>query len=219
MSDQGTRDSPEPVADGGAPVSPPRPPSVRGWATPDPGAGPPPGVPRLRPPGTVVPGVGVPGAGVPGAGFPGVGMPGAGYPGAGVPGAGAAVGAAGRGAGGWDPQARAPEWLTRTDQRSLPGPGRPRYREPLPVRPQYVVFGLLGGLLWTALVAGQAVDARGYAWLSLLSGTLTGAAAAILVRLGDRGVAAGVAAAGAIGVAIAAIVAVARWAAGDWPLW
>ena len=71
-----------------------------------------------------------------------------------------------------------------------------------------LLFGLLGR------------DVPGYAWWTLIGGTLAWLAAAALVRYGDRGVATGVAIVTAGGWSIAAAVVAVRWAqSGNWPLW
>ncbi len=120
---------------------------------------------------------------------------------------------------GWDPSGEAPEWLARTEDRQVRGTGRPTFREPLPVRPGPLALGLVGGVLWMALFAAQAVSARGYVWLTITAAVLGSLVAGVLVRRGDRGVAVGVAAAAGAGLAIAALVVVARWSGGAWLLW
>jgi hypothetical protein len=62
-------------------------------------------------------------------------------------------------------------------------------------------------------------SARGYVWITLVAGVLAWAAAAILARFGDRGVAVGVAASSGVAVAIAGILVAYRLAGGDWLLW
>src|SRR4051794_41409209 len=90
---------------------------------------------------------------------------------------------------GWLPppvhQARPPSGLFP----GLGGPPRPTWREPFPVTAGPLLAGLGGGLLWLALIGLLARDLRGYGWLSLLAAVTGGGVAAVLARLGDRGVA------------------------------
>lgn len=69
-------------------------------------------------------------------------------------------------------------------------------------------FGLLGrGLV-------------GYVWWTVLAGAVAWAVALVLTRLGDRGVAAGIAMVAGVGWSIAITVVAVRWmSSGDWPLW
>ncbi|MEV4516165.1 hypothetical protein AB0K00_45290 [Dactylosporangium sp. NPDC049525] len=99
------------------------------------------------------------------------------------------------------------------------GPPRPTYREPLPVRSQMVTAGAAAGAAWMLLFGLLATSARGYIWLTLIAGLLAWAAAFILARFGDRGVAVGVAVSSGIALAIAGIVVAYRLAGGDWLLW
>jgi hypothetical protein len=121
---------------------------------------------------------------------------------------------------GWDPVARPPQWVAKkTDARPVIRPGRPVYREPFRVRTSRVAFGFLTGLLWTALVGAQAFTAREFAWLTIFAAALAWLLALVLARFGDRGVAAGVASAAAVGVAIVAVIVIVRWTGGHWLLW
>ncbi|MBN1172299.1 MAG: hypothetical protein JXA67_08995 [Micromonosporaceae bacterium] len=128
---------------------------------------------------------------------------------------------------GWDPSGRTAGWIPAPQgqpggYRGYRPPrqvARPRYREPLPVRPSRVTLGFVGGLVWMALVGAQPVSFSGYIWATLVGGVLSWAAAVVLAKVGDRGVAAGVAAASAAGVAIATVMIVIRWVDGGWPLW
>lgn len=99
------------------------------------------------------------------------------------------------------------------------GPPRPTYREPLPVRSQMVTAGAAAGAAWMLLFGLLATGARGYIWLTIIAGLLAWAAAFILARFGDRGVAVGVALSSGIAVAIAGIVVAYRLAGGVWLLW
>jgi hypothetical protein len=99
------------------------------------------------------------------------------------------------------------------------GPPRPIYREPLPVRLTAVSLGVAAGAFWMMLFGLVATNARGYAWTTIAAGALAWLVALVLARLGDRGVAVGVALATTLGVAIAALVVIVRWVGGDWLLW
>lgn len=101
----------------------------------------------------------------------------------------------------------------------LSGPPRPIFREAFPVRGGAVALGMIGGGLWMMLFGLLASDARGYAWITIIAGIAAWLVALVLVRTGDRGVAAGVAMSTAVGLSIAAIVIVVRWVGGVWLLW
>jgi hypothetical protein len=110
--------------------------------------------------------------------------------------------------------------LPRTPSGLFPsGPPRPTYREPHPVRGSMVAFGVGAGALWMLLFGLVASTARGYAWWTISAGITAWLAAAVLARFGDRGVAVGVAASTALGVAIAGAVVFARFIGGHWLLW
>src|SRR4051812_42205322 len=97
-------------------------------------------------------------------------------------------------------------------------PPRPTWREAFPVTAGPLLAGLGGGLLWLLLIGLLAHDLRGYAWLTALAGLVAWGVAVVLVRLGDRGAAVGVAIATAFGISAAAIAVVVRWATTtDWP--
>jgi len=100
-------------------------------------------------------------------------------------------------------------------------PSRPTYREPHPVRPGAVAAGLGAGTLWMLLfgLLGTA-SVRAYGWWTILAGAVAWVVTAVLTRYGDRGVAVGAAIAVACAWAVAGIVLVAAWVAGDgWVLW
>ena len=124
---------------------------------------------------------------------------------------------------GWpaDPRrvaARTPSGLFPS--RPAPGPARPVYREPHPVRPAGVASGLAAGGVWLLGFGLLATDLRGYLWWTLLAGLVAWLVAAVLVRWGDRGVAAGVSMIIAGGWSVAGIALVVTWTAtGDWPMW
>ncbi|MFI0795280.1 hypothetical protein ACH4OY_21755 [Micromonospora rubida] len=99
-------------------------------------------------------------------------------------------------------------------------PTRPTWREPHPVTGAGVASGGALAAAWLALFGLLGRDVPGYAWWTVLAGGLAWLAALALVRLGDRGVATGVAIVTAGGWSVAAAVVAVRWATvGDWPLW
>ena len=72
---------------------------------------------------------------------------------------------------------------------------------------------------WLLLFGLLATSPGSYAWLTLSAAIVAWLAALALVRLGDRGGAAGAAMATGLGLSIAAGVVLARWAISGWPLW
>jgi hypothetical protein len=82
-----------------------------------------------------------------------------------------------------------------------------------------VLVSLIGGGLWMLLFGLLAQSARAYAWTTIVAGLLALGAALLLARMGDRGAAVGLAVSTALGVAVAAVVVIIRWVAGDWLLW
>ncbi|MEU6203228.1 hypothetical protein ABZ814_06535 [Micromonospora musae] len=99
-------------------------------------------------------------------------------------------------------------------------PTRPTYREPHPVTGIGVAVGGGVAVVWLLLFGLLGTDVSGYAWWTLLAGLLAWLAALVLVRHGDRGVAAGIAIVTAGGWSITAAVVAVRWAtSGNWPLW
>ena len=116
---------------------------------------------------------------------------------------------------GWRPlPGRAPSGL-------LPGaPVRPSYREPHPVAAGGLFAGLAAGAAWLTLFGALGRDLNGYAWWTLIAAVAAWAVALVLARIGDRGVAVGVAISTGIGWAIAAGYVAARWIdTNDWPMW
>jgi hypothetical protein len=99
------------------------------------------------------------------------------------------------------------------------GPPRPIFREPFAVRGGAVALGMVGGGLWMMLFGLLAADAGGYVWITIIAGLVAWLVALLLARMGDRGAAVGVAMSTAVGLSIATIVVVVRWAGGDWLLW
>ncbi|GAA1879042.1 hypothetical protein GCM10009687_54070 [Asanoa iriomotensis] len=97
---------------------------------------------------------------------------------------------------------------------------RPTFREPHPVRGGAVAAGAGAGAVW--LLAFGVVDStvRGYAYWTLLAGAIAWLVSLLLGKLGDRGVAVGVAAATGLGWSIAGVVVGVTWfTSGNWPLW
>jgi hypothetical protein len=70
-----------------------------------------------------------------------------------------------------------------------------------------------------ALLGVLGTTARAYVWWSIAAGLLGWAGSVALAKYGDRGVAAGVAMACAIGVTVSFIVVTAHWVGGHWLLW
>jgi hypothetical protein len=100
------------------------------------------------------------------------------------------------------------------------GPPRPTFREPHPVRGAAVAVGFGAGSLWMLLFGVLGHGVRGYAWWTLIAGATGWLVSLALSRFGDRGVAAGIAAAVGLAVAICAIAVGTRWAtAAVWPMW
>lgn len=99
-------------------------------------------------------------------------------------------------------------------------PARPTYREPHRVGAAGVAAGAAATVFWLLLFGLLGTSLRTYAWWTLLAGGLAWATAVVLIRLGDRGVGTGVAAATSVGWSIATVVIAVSWAgSGDWPLW
>jgi hypothetical protein len=99
------------------------------------------------------------------------------------------------------------------------GPSRPTFREPHPVRAGSVLIAAALALAWQVLLTLSATTLRGAFWLSVLAVGVGWAVAGLLLRLGDRGAAAGVAVVGAAGGSFAAILVAVRWFSVGWPLW
>ncbi|MGN9813239.1 hypothetical protein ACTMSW_28270 [Micromonospora sp. BQ11] len=115
-----------------------------------------------------------------------------------------------------------PDYRPRTLSGLFPSgpPSRPTYREPHPVTGAGVALGGAGAAAWLLLFGLLGTSVPRYAWWTVLAGGLAWLVALLLVRFGDRGVAAGIAIVTAGGWSIAAAVVAARWAtSGDWPLW
>lgn len=99
------------------------------------------------------------------------------------------------------------------------GPPRPAYREPHAVRAAAVAAGLVAGAVWMLLFGVLGTSLRSYGWFTIVAGVLAWGAALVLARLGDRGVAVGVAISTGIGWSVAWFVMVIAWSVGEWPLW
>lgn len=119
-----------------------------------------------------------------------------------------------------------PQWRAgRTPSGLFPSVRPPRalhptYREPHPVRVGSVTAGVIAALVWMVLFGLLGPDLAGYVWWTLAAGLLAWAAALLLTRHGDRGIAAGIALVTAIAWSTAWVATTTRWAtSGDWPLW
>jgi len=112
-----------------------------------------------------------------------------------------------------------PAGLPRTPPSGL-FPSSRTYREPHPVRGGAVAAGAGSAAVWLLAFGVVESSVRGYAYWTLLAGCIAWIVAALLARVGDRGVAVGVAAVTGFGWSIAAIIVAVTWATrGDWPLW
>jgi hypothetical protein len=97
---------------------------------------------------------------------------------------------------------------------------RPSYREPYPVAAGPLFAGLASGLLWMVLFGVIGQDLVGYAWWTLMASVAAWTVAAVLARVGDRGVAVGVAISAGLAWSIAAGFVAAAWIqTSDWPMW
>ena len=110
--------------------------------------------------------------------------------------------------------------MTRTPSGLFPGgPPHPNYREPHPVRGGPIAAGAGAGALWMLLFGLLSASIRSYAWLTLVAGAVAWGTALVLARLGDRGVAVGVAVSVGAAWSIAALVVGVASAVRGWPLW
>jgi len=98
-------------------------------------------------------------------------------------------------------------------------PGRPTYRELLPVTAGRAAVGVLAGTLWMGLFGLMATSARAYTWWTIVAAVLAWPVIAVLTRFGDRGVAAGAAVSTGFGLAVVGLVVTLRGLSGDWLLW
>jgi hypothetical protein len=100
------------------------------------------------------------------------------------------------------------------------GPQRPTYREPHPVQGTAAAAGVGATAAWLLFFGLLGGDLAGYVWWTMFAGGVAWLVALALTRLGDRGVAVGIAMVTALGWSIAAVAVAVRWAgSGDWPLW
>jgi hypothetical protein len=112
--------------------------------------------------------------------------------------------------------------VSRTPSGLFPSgpPPRPTYREPHPVHGSAVAAGFAGAGAWLLLFGLLGRSLVGYVWWTAIAGLVAWAVALALVVAGNRGAAAGIAMAAAVGLGIAAAVTAIRWAGtADWPLW
>jgi hypothetical protein len=72
---------------------------------------------------------------------------------------------------------------------------------------------------WLLLVGLLSTSLSSYLWLTLAAAVPAWIASAVLLRFGDRGVAAGVAGTAGLGVAIVFTVIIQQWATVAWPMW
>jgi hypothetical protein len=72
---------------------------------------------------------------------------------------------------------------------------------------------------WLLVVSLFATSAAGYIWLTLGAAAVAWASGLVLLRHGDRGVAAGMGLSTAIAVAVAMGLVVHEWVTSGWPLW
>jgi hypothetical protein len=99
-------------------------------------------------------------------------------------------------------------------------PARPVYREPHPVGAAPLLTGMGATLVWFALFGSIGRDLFSYAWWTVAAAVSAWIVALVLSVLGDRGVAAGVAIIGGIGLSVAMGFVAARWiGTDDWPMW
>lgn len=100
-----------------------------------------------------------------------------------------------------------------------PWPVRPTYREPHPVRSRPVWAGIGATVVWFGMAAAVSWSMLAYLWGAVLAAMLALGAAVLLARIGDRGVAAGVAGTTGVGLGIPGIIVLANAIAGHWLLW
>ena len=121
---------------------------------------------------------------------------------------------------GWQghPPAHAPSGLFPANP--PPPHTHPTYREPHPVLAARVLIGGASAAVWLLVSGLLGRDLRGYVLWTLLAGGVAWLVALGLTKLGDRGVAAGIAIVTALGWTFAATAVAVRWSSSaDWPLW
>ena len=72
---------------------------------------------------------------------------------------------------------------------------------------------------WLLAFGLLATSVGAYVWLTLVASLAASTCAVVLALRGDRGAAVGVALMTALGLAIATVVVIQRWATSGWPLW
>lgn len=82
-----------------------------------------------------------------------------------------------------------------------------------------MAVGVIAGTVWLVLAALLVHSARAYVWMTIAAGAVAWLVSLVLVRFGDRGVAAGVALASGFGITAAMVLVVVRWIGGQWLLW
>jgi hypothetical protein len=98
-------------------------------------------------------------------------------------------------------------------------PARPSFREPHRVRVGPLTAGAAIAAVWLLLTGLFAGSAQAYFWLTTLATLAAWAVAVVLVRVGDRGAATGVALVGAFGGTVAFLVFVVHWGITGSPSW
>ncbi|GGL05429.1 hypothetical protein [Mangrovihabitans endophyticus] len=123
--------------------------------------------------------------------------------------------------GGWPPAAAPPPgWRPQPPTLLSSQAARPTYREPFPVRGPQLTAGVGAALAWFALFGMLGRDLLTYAWWTVAAAISAWIVATMLMILGDRGVATGIALTAAGGLSIATAVVAVRWiTTNDWPLW
>ncbi len=82
-----------------------------------------------------------------------------------------------------------------------------------------MLAGAAMAAVWLLLVGLFATSAASYFWLTMGAVAVAAAVSVLLLRIGDRGVATGIALTASIGTSVAVLLAVTRWASVGWPLW
>jgi hypothetical protein len=82
-----------------------------------------------------------------------------------------------------------------------------------------VAAGIGAGALWMLLFGLVASTVRAYSWWTISAAVAGWLAALVLARMGDRGVAVGIALITGVGAAIAGSVVFAHFIGGHWVLW
>ncbi|WP_229067664.1 hypothetical protein [Actinoplanes sp. DH11] len=120
----------------------------------------------------------------------------------------------------WAASAPPPGYLPPPDRPLVSSPPRPVYREPHPIRAGAVLSGLAAGAAWLMLFGSLGSGLASYTWWTVGAAVSAWVAAVVLALVGDRGVAVGVSVAAGLGLSIATVFVVLRWAGTyDWPLW